>query len=304
MATPDEKSLRKEFKLQKPAIGKGSYGKVYKATWKRHNSEQIVAVKIFPLDVQHSRNAFEAESRMSVLLQNNPYCVTIKKAYISNNKGYIVMNLLHGDLMDIQPAIEYNEEKCCKMFYKICCAINLLHRKRVVHLDIKPDNILIDENENPFLADFGSSAVIPLGGRYNKPVGTDEFAAPEVLSGEVYSPFPADIWSLGVLLYTMLTGKYPKVKKDQYRPNQKLSSECNDFLASILQNKPQMRPDIKNLLQDKFFTSHGCIPPIETEVKLRQTRPKKSKSPRLRSFKLKSPLKSPRRSRDLDQESV
>lgn len=295
MATPDEQSLRKEFKLQKPAIGKGSYGKVYKATWKRQNSEQTVAVKIFPLDVKHSRNAFEAESRMSVLLQNNPYCVTIKKAYISNNKGYIVMNLLSGDLMDIQPSIEYNEEKCCKMFFKICCAINLLHKKRVVHLDIKPDNILIDEEQNPFLADFGSSAIIPLGGRFNTPCGTDEFAAPEVLGGEVYSPFPADIWSLGVLFYTMLTGKYPKVKKDKYRPNEKLTDECNALLDAILQRKPQMRPDIKNLLQHEFFAKYACVPPIDTEPQLRQTRPKKSKSPRLRSFKLK---KSPKRSPD------
>ena len=293
MATPVKKSPRKEFQIEKPAIGKGSYGKVYKATWTRHNTEKSVAVKIFPLDVSHSRSAFEAESRMSVLLNGNPFCVTIHKAYISNNKGYIVMDLFSGDLMDIQDSLEYNESKSCKLFYKICNAVRLLHAKRVVHLDIKPDNILVDDDGEPFLADFGSSNVIPLGGRYTKPVGTDEFAAPEVLSGEAYSPFPADLWSLGVLLYTMLTGKYPRIKKGEYRTNSKLSDECNSVLSSLLQPNPKLRIDIRRLLKHEWFDINGCVPPIDLNDMPKALKPsrKSPKSPRALLARLKGPSK-------------
>ena len=283
-----------EFDLQKPAIGNGSYGKVYKAMWTRQDTKTEVAVKIFPMKVVESANAFEAEARMSVLLQDNPHCVSIKKAYVSGGKGFLVMDLYSGDLMDIQESIKFNERDCGIIFQQVCKAIQILHRKRVVHMDIKPDNILIDSNNTPFLADFGSAAKIPQGAKFRHATGTEEFAAPEVLAGEPYNPFPADIWSLGVLLYSMLTGKYPKIKNGKYSVNTKLSDPCNDLLGSILQIRAANRPNINELL-DHTWLPQDSPTSLELNIPALNKIPKKGKSPRKGKSKTPRSGKSPRK---------
>lgn len=254
-------------------IGKGSFGNVFKATWNRKQLSKEVAVKVFPLDVPQSESAFEAEVRMGVLLKDCPHCVTIKKAYITDNKGYLVMDLFHGDLFSIQPKLKFNEAKTSPVFKQICLAIHKLHAKRTVHLDIKPDNILLDQNENVFLADFGSSAIVPPGAKFKAATGTENYAAPEVLKGEAYCPFAADIWSLGVMLYSILTEKYPKVKKG-YSPHRKLSDSCNDLLSSMLQKTPQTRATISRVLEHPWVIGTTVEPKPSPVIKSRKTKTK------------------------------
>lgn len=299
------RTLRRQQKTELgECIGNGSYGKVYKAKWTRNDVTSDVAVKIFPLDVVPSALAFEAEARMSVLLADNPHCVKIKQAYVENKQGYIVMDLLAGDLMNIKSSLKFNEKDCGVIFKQIFEGIKLLHSKRFVHMDIKPDNILIDSNNTPYLADFGSSAKIPQGGKFKQATGTAEFAAPEVLSGAAYNPFPADIWSLGVVLYSVLTGKYPRIKKEQYTRNKKLSDACNDLLDSMLQHNPVMRPRIQELVNNPWFPAESSPSglslslPIKVNADVCES-PRRGKSPRRKKTKTprKSHSKTPRKSR-------
>jgi len=260
--SPSAASQGSEFDLQYPPIGTGAYGKVYKANWYRQSSITTTALKIFPLDVSESRSAFEAEVQMGMILKNNEYCVKVQKAFVSENKGYIVMELLKQDLLEYQPKINMNERKVANIFKQICVALNKLHRNRVVHMDLKLDNVLLDQDQKVFLGDFGSSAVVPNGGKFRFPAGTVEYAAPEVLSGEAYCPFRADIWSLGICLYTMMTGKHPKIRKKKgYTADKKLSSDCNNLLGQILQYQPLNRPGCDEILNHPWLSSRDSQKP-------------------------------------------
>jgi len=267
----------KEIDLEKNPIGTGSFGKVYKGVWTRKEVSQPVAVKIFPLKRRESESAFEAEVRMSVLLQDNPRCVSIKKAYVSKNKGYLVMDLLASDLMSIQGKLSFKEDVARPIFKQICSSIKKIHQKNIVHMDIKPENILLDKEGDTYLADFGSSAIVPMGGRFKSAAGTVEYAAPEVLSGAgPYNPYPADIWSLGIMFYTMVTGKYPKIKKKKYPVHSKLSADLNDLLSNMLTHIPEKRPNIHMVICHPWFCSKSA-PAEASKAKRKKSNSKKGK---------------------------
>lgn len=92
------------------------------------------------------------------------------------------------------------------IFHQIASAVSYLHSKGVVHRDLKDENIVINQNYKVKLIDFGAAAVEPRGNPnhlWDRFMGTVQFASPEILRGEKYRGRPADVWALGVLLYTV-----------------------------------------------------------------------------------------------------
>jgi len=196
-------------------IGKGAMGVVYKAA--DPDIDRVVAIKAIRFDIISEES--EREDIMKRFIREaqsagkliHPNIVTIYDVVKSENMTYIVMQYIEGH--SLQKTISSGEkipiEKVVFLMTQICDALEYAHKKGIIHRDIKPANILIDEEGKPYLVDFGIARVetstITQTGRT---VGTPSYMSPEQVMGKKVNKC-SDIFSLGVLLYEILTGKRP-----------------------------------------------------------------------------------------------
>lgn len=135
-----------------------------------------------------------------------------------------------------------------------------------MHRDIKPENILLDDDYNIKLADFGLSNFMHDGKFFQTSCGSPNYAAPEVISGELYCGPEVDIWSTGVVLYALLAGKLPfdeeiisslfnKIKRGDYQMPHHLSDEVKDLIRRILQPDPIRRINISQIKRHPWFNT-------------------------------------------------
>ncbi|XP_046339351.2 cyclin-dependent kinase 1-like [Haliotis rufescens] len=187
-------------------VGRGTFGSVYKAM--KLDSLDIVAVK----RVRHEGDVDNALTEVDILksLQDCPNIVRLLDCFQLESEIIIIMNLASGSLKDV--AIGHRDsEYIMSLFLDIQSAVGFLHDKLIAHRDLKPANVLLEGNK-AILADFGCAKNVQ--GFYGKEVyitstaGTYAYMAPEVLSNvRLYSAIKADVWSLGCIIYYLLTGE-------------------------------------------------------------------------------------------------
>ena len=146
------------------------------------------------------------------------------------------------------------------IFHQIAQCVAHLDNLGVCHRDIKDENIVIDDQFRVKLIDFGSAVILPRHYGQNKACmftkfyGTISFASPEILTCQPYRAEPAEVWSLGVLLYTILFGEVPfhgpeMAVLGQFAPPKiPVSSKCLHLLSCMLQRSPEKRPTIHQIL--------------------------------------------------------
>jgi len=150
------------------------------------------------------------------------------------------------------------EELCRFMFTQLCSAVHFMHSQEYVHLDLKLDNILLDEFYNVKLADLGIALNAKGTSKYIWHVrGTKKYMAPEVENVSKKAPFQvfrADIYSLGICLHLMLLGCYPNEYDCdvKFRANN-LDSECVDLIESMLSPFPVKRPTIEQIFEHPWM---------------------------------------------------
>ncbi len=196
----------------KEKIGEGAYGAIYRAIQATVNRE--VAVKVirrqYADDPEFIRR-FESEAQTIARLEH-PYIVPLYDYWREPEGAYLVMRLLRGgNLLTALEGGPWDVEPALKMLEQISNALFAAHRQGIVHRDIKPANILFDEAGNAYLSDFGIAKQLigdlqltAAGGI----MGTPDYISPEQLRDEPVGP-PADLYSLGAVLYETLTGKRP-----------------------------------------------------------------------------------------------
>ena len=251
-------------------LGEGSYSKVKKAFSTRHNRE--VAVKIVnknaaPHDFQ---SKFLPRELAIVKLLSHENIVKYYDIFDRNNKIYILMDYIEGgDLLDyIQKNGCVSEYTSRMVFKKMVSAVRYLHTRGIVHRDLKCENVLLDEKMNPKLTDFGFAKRINQRTDLSMTFcGSAAYAPLEILLGRPYSGFASDVWSLGIILYIMLTGLMPfddssptkLIKAIEQGPRfhkkvkQKLSEKAKSIIIRILQSKPVCRPPIIQIERDPWF---------------------------------------------------
>ena len=160
----------------------------------------------------------------------------------------IVMELVNGGslygLLKRQEGRRLKEDEAKRVFKQVVEAIRYCHNRCITHRDIKLENVLLDEQNNIKTIDFGFSTCIPNEKKVKIFCGTPSYMAPEIVQKTEYRGPPADIWALGVLLFTMLCGCFPykgstdaelyaKISAADYRiPSEaKLSKEATDLLS-------------------------------------------------------------------------
>ena len=137
--------------------------------------------------------------------------IRLLEVYETPKELHMVMEYAGGgDLLQyVKKRKKLSEDEARKIFKQVLFGVAHCHCRSVLHRDVKLDNILLDQNGQIKLCDFGVSRVMPKGHFISEQCGTPAYISPEIISEIGYSGFSADIWSLGVLLYAMVTGTVP-----------------------------------------------------------------------------------------------
>lgn len=233
----------------KEEIAEGGYGTIYRAVQPAIQRE--VAVKVikrkYANDPEFIRR-FEAEAQIVARLEH-PYIVPLYDYWRDPEGAFLAMRYMRGgSLLTALKAGPWDISRTAGMLEQIAGALAVAHQQGVVHRDIKPGNILLDEAGNAYLADFGIAK--DLAGEQKLTVegavlGTLDYTSPEQIVGAEISP-RSDIYSLGAVLYEVLTGEKPF--SDNSIANL-LYSHINEPIPLVAATRPDVSPEIDTVLQ-------------------------------------------------------
>lgn len=208
---PKPSSKLEEYKIEE-SIGEGTYGKVKLATHLQTNEK--VAIKfINKHKLTHSGDNDRILNEIKILSTlNHPNILKAFEVFEDEMNYYIVMERpTKGDLFKyICSKGRLSTEEASFIYYQLVNAIQYLHKNKIVHRDMKPENILLTNDMIVKIGDFGLSKYFK-----SKDVklitncGSPCYSAPEVLRGNRYKPIPVDIWGIGIILYCMVCGELP-----------------------------------------------------------------------------------------------
>jgi serine/threonine protein kinase len=226
------------------------------------------ACKVVPRAVLTHEHVFECFERELRILQtvHHPNVVELIDVVYTDDLIYVVMEYCQGgDLLSMIHDCQYLDELHCRSIIRdVLLGIEGLHHRNISHRDIKPENILIDETGHAKIADFGLSNHVSTSGLLNTACGTVGYVAPEIVQGGPYDGKKADIWSCGVLLFAMATGKMPWTSREavtileqaldgDFRVPSSVSPPIARMIEKMLVVDPAMRPDIHELLSDPWL---------------------------------------------------
>ncbi|XP_053544765.1 MAP/microtubule affinity-regulating kinase 4 isoform X3 [Bombina bombina] len=156
------------------------------------------------------------------------------------------------------------EKEARAKFRQIVSAVHYCHQKNIVHRDLKAENLLLDSDANIKIADFGFSNEFTPGGKLDTFCGSPPYAAPELFQGKRYNGPEVDVWSLGVILYTLVSGSLPfdgqnlkelreRVLRGKYRVPFYMSTDCESVLRRFLVLNPSKRCTLEQIMNDKWM---------------------------------------------------
>ena len=191
--------------------GRGSFATVYVARDTENN--HIYAVKVMHLELSNDGELLARFQREAHILLNlhDTHIVRIVDYGNDTNMPFIVMDYIDGQNLKYHMITQGPMEPLRALNYtrQIAEGLDTAYKQGVVHRDIKPQNILIDNKDDVKIIDFGFSTCIPNDKKIKIFCGTPSYMAPEIVQKIEYAGPPADIWALGVLLFTILSGCFP-----------------------------------------------------------------------------------------------
>ncbi|KAF8133780.1 kinase-like domain-containing protein [Boletus edulis] len=260
-----------EFELI-TVIGKGSFGKVMQV--RKHDTMRIYALKTIRKAhiVDRKEITHTLAERLVLARVDNPFIVPLKFSFQSEQKLYLVLAFVNGGELfhHLQREQRFNEERSRFYSAELLLALEHLHELDVVYRDLKPENILLDYTGHIALCDFGLCKLnMKDSDTTNTFCGTPEYLAPEILNGQGYNKV-IDWWTLGVLLYEMLSGlppfydevtdkMYQKILTDPLVFGPEFRSEARNILTSLLDRDPTRRLGVSGAEEIKkhpFFEKH------------------------------------------------
>ncbi|XP_034404026.1 MAP/microtubule affinity-regulating kinase 4-like isoform X1 [Cyclopterus lumpus] len=260
----DEQPHIGNYRLLK-TIGKGNFAKVKLA---RHIlTGREVAIKIIDktqLNPTSLQKLFREVRIMKTL--NHPNIVQLFEVIETEKTLYLIMEYASGgEVFDYLVAHGRMKEKEARAkFRQIVSAVHYCHLKNIVHRDLKAENLLLDADANIKIADFGFSNEFTAGSKLDTFCGSPPYAAPELFQGKKYDGPEVDIWSLGVILYTLVSGSLPfdgqnlkelreRVLRGKYRVPFYMSTDCEGILRRFLVLNPAKRSSLEQIMIDKWI---------------------------------------------------
>ncbi|XP_046622354.1 serine/threonine-protein kinase MARK2-like isoform X11 [Neodiprion virginianus] len=265
---PEEPHIGK-YRLLK-TIGKGNFAKVKLA--KHVPTGKEVAIKIIDktqLNPGSLQKLFREVRIMKML--DHPNIVKLFQVIETEKTLYLVMEYASGgevfDYLVLHGRMKEKEARA--KFRQIVSAVQYCHQKKIIHRDLKAENLLLDSEMNIKIADFGFSNEFTPGNKLDTFCGSPPYAAPELFQGKKYDGPEVDVWSLGVILYTLVSGSLPfdgstlrelreRVLRGKYRIPFYMSTDCENLLKKFLVLNPTKRASLevrgdKNIMKDKWM---------------------------------------------------
>jgi len=253
-----------KYRLLK-TIGKGNFAKVKLA--KHIPTGKEVAIKIIDktqLNPGSLQKLFREVRIMKTL--DHPNIVKLFQVIETEKTLYLVMEYASGgevfDYLVLHGRMKEKEARA--KFRQIVSAVQYCHQKKIIHRDLKAENLLLDSEMNIKIADFGFSNEFVPGNKLDTFCGSPPYAAPELFQGKKYDGPEVDVWSLGVILYTLVSGSLPfdgstlrelreRVLRGKYRIPFYMSTDCENLLKKFLVLNPSRRASLEVIMKDKWM---------------------------------------------------
>lgn len=248
-------------------LGAGGMGAVYKA--RQPSLDRFVALKILPPGHHEGINfaeRFNREARALARL-SHPSIVAVHEFGNADGLHYFIMEYVDGaNLRQLQQSARLSPREAMQIIPQICDALQYAHDEGVVHRDIKPENILVDRRGRVKIADFGLAKVLGIDPEQarltaeGQVMGTPHYMAPEQLERPLAVDHRADIYSLGVVFYEMLTGDLPLGKFAP--PSRKVSVDVrlDEVVLRALENDPERRYQHASQVKTEVETISAAAP--------------------------------------------
>ena len=254
-------------------LGEGSFGEVWLVRHKILGKE--FAMKI--IQKSPDSNINQIKNEIEILKQlDHPNILKILEFHLTNDKFYIITDYCSdGELFsEIEKKTKFSEKETSFIIYQILQAVRYIHKMGVIHRDIKPENIMIMRKESNGLLhvkliDFGTAKIFIQGNKHKTLVGSSYYIAPEVIRGKYDEE--CDLWSVGVIMYILLTGTPPfngeddnsilrAVTTGKYDTKsesfQSLSPNARDLITKLLKYNPDDRITAKDALTHPWFKTN------------------------------------------------
>ena len=274
-------------------LGKGGFASVYEIV--AMDTKVLSAVKVMDksaITKGRARQKLMSEVKIHKSLQHTNI-VKFEHFFEDNDYVYILLeictNQTLSDLLRRRKRLTELEIQCYLM--QVVSALRYLHSHRVIHRDIKLGNIFLSDKMEIKMGDFGLAAKLEFDGERKRTIcGTPNYIAPEILEGRFGHSYEVDVWSFGVLMYTLLIGRppfetsdvkttYRRIRMNAYSfpEHINVSAEARDLIERILVTEPTSRPSLADIEQHPFFvknlipkllpTSTLAVPPTASYIR-------------------------------------
>lgn len=236
-------------------IGTGGFSNVFLCYCKKYN--QNFAIK------RAIKKRISKDEFTTLVSLTHPNIIKLYDVFEDDSATYLVMEYCPNGTIDRKGRLTYNQF----IFYskQILNALSYCHSKNISHRDIKPENVFLDQYDNVKLADFGMSKIFDKQEKSKEKCGSLKFLPPEMYQSKEICPFKADIWSLGITFFMMITGAYPFKYKTHEQLKESIMMGILNFskfnvdqgirilINKMVQPKAELRPSAEELLKSPIF---------------------------------------------------
>jgi len=278
-------------------IGSGSFSSVYSATWENEGNTANIAVKIMRLDLipdERFERFFLAREIDIVTKVNHSNVAKVYECFSIGPSTIILSELYECDLLQyVQARGAINERVARRLLLELCAAIQYLHDLNIVHRDLKTENLFLAKNGQLKLGDFGFARFLDSDNTLCETrCGSDGYIAPEIVN-EHKEPIDAklaDIWSIGVILFTIVCKAMPfdpqimklmirrKFVQLRFPSKPQVSGQLKELLAAFLQFCPTNRIPLKNVERHPWYSERqsASLVPEGSDERRNPTAPRRT----------------------------
>jgi polo-like kinase 1 len=264
-------------------LGKGGFAKCYEFV--NLDNKKVLASKVIlksSLTKSRAKQKLLSEIKIHRSL-HHPNVVQFEHVFEDSENVYILLELCTNQTLNdlLKRRKRLHELEVQSYTAQLVNAMKYLHQNRIIHRDLKLGNLFLNEKMELKAADFGLATKLEFDGEKKRTIcGTPNYIAPEILDGKIGHSYEVDIWSIGVIIYTLIIGKppfetpdvkttYKKIRMNNYSfpENFPISEAAKNLITKILNLDPSRRPTLDEIMQHPFINHGGTIPktlPIST----------------------------------------